>query len=281
MIKTVYTNGCSWTFGSELEQDRLFRNFLNNQQWKMQDPADELNWNIVDKNNEIVSRFDHHYDKFNWSGQISKLVGATELVNHALGGGSNNRILRTTLDYVRSLSPNDYKTTLIVIGWTAAERNEIYVNKEWQRWNINQPFNQTVDKLHVTDEDYINRIDKLHQDYIGLIHDDYVNIKTYFDTVYLLSNTLTNLGIKHYFFNALPAWWEGGEYKTDCNVEQCFAQELHWHENHKNIQNFSDSFMHFVHRNNYVVAKYLHPLHDAHVDWANYIYNEMSTKGII
>lgn len=281
MINELYTNGCSWTFGAELEQDPVFKDFLNSKSWSMQDPNDELNWTIVDKDKQIVSRLDLEYDKFNWSGHLKKLTNANTLINHGLGGGSNNRILRTTLDYIRNLNPKDYKTTLIVIGWTASERNEIYVNKDWHRWNLNQPFSQTVDRLQISDDNYIARVDKLHQDYIGLIHDDYVNIKTYLDTVYLLSNTLDNLGIKYFFFNALPAWWEGGQYKTDCNVEQVFTKELAWHENHTNIQNFKDSFMHFVHRENYTVGKYLHPLHDAHVDWANYIYSDLITRGIL
>lgn len=280
MIKELYTNGCSWTAGSELEQDPAFKDFLNTNGWRMQGPDDELNWNIVDKDNQIVSRVESEYDKFNWPGHLKKLTGATTLINQAKGGSSNNRILRTTLDYIRNLKPEDYKTTLIVIGWTISERNEIYINKEWHYWNLNRRFSQTADKSQYSDA-YIAQIDKFHQDYIELIYNDYVGIKTYFDTVYLLSNTLDNLGIKYYFFNGLPAWSEGDEYKIDFDVEQLFAKELEWHENHTNIQRYRNSFMHFMHRENFAWAKYKHPLHDAHVNWASYLHRTLIARRIL
>jgi hypothetical protein len=281
MIETLYTNGCSWTFGSELEQDSKFKDYLAEQNLHLEDPDDELNWNLLDNNNQIVSRLDLHYNKFNWSGTLKNRVGAKFLKNDSFGGGSNHRILRTTLNYIRQLDPAEYKKTLVVIGWTASERNEIFVGGGWHRWNLNHPFNNDVDRLLVTDEQYIAQLDKFQQDYIGLVYNDYVNIKTYFDSVYLLSNTLSNLRIKHFFFNALPPWWEGGEYKTDCDVNKHFANELKWHESHSNIENFRDSFMLYVNRKKYVLAKNLHPLCDAHTDWANYIYNEMTVRGIL
>ena len=281
MIETLYTNGCSWTFGAELEQDPALVDHLANMGMYLQDPSDDLNWNIVDKDGMIVSRLDYHYDNFNWPGYLKRSLGANTLINHATGGGSNARILRTTLEYVMSLSPEQRATTLVVIGWTASERDEIYVKKSWERWNLAQKFSATVDRLAVTDQDFINAVDKFHDDYLGLVYDDDANILKYFNGAYLLSNTLNNLGIKHLFFNALPAWWEAGELKSDCDPQVKFPVQLGWHENNNNTLRFRDSMMGFVHRTNKPVAKYLHPLTDAHRSWSQHLYNQLVERNII
>lgn len=281
MIETLYTNGCSWTFGSELEQDSLLVEHLASLGMYIQDPSDDMNWNIVDKDGNIVSRFDCHYDMFNWSGYLKKALGADKLINHATGGGSNARILRTTLEYVMSLSPEQRATTLVVIGWTVAERDEIYVKKSWERWNLSQQFSSTVDRLAISDQGFIDSIDKFQDNYQGLVYDDDERILKYFNGAYLLSNTLNNLGIKHLFFNALPAWWEGGEYKSDCDPYVTFPVQLHWHENNNNTLRFRDSMMHFVHRTNKPVGKYLHPMHEAHESWSKHLYSQLQKRNII
>lgn len=280
-IKTLYTNGCSWTFGAEIEQDRVFTDYLGDLGMFLQDPSDDLNWNIVDKDGNIVSRLDYHYDNFNWPGQLKKKLGAKTLINHALGGGSNSRILRTTLEYVMSLPPEERGTTLIVIGWTVSERDEIYVKKSWERWNLAQKFSATVDRLKISDQDFIDSVDKFQDGYMGLVYDDYANLLKYFNDTYLLSNTLKNLGIKHLFFNALPAWWEAGELKTDCDPIIELPVQLNLHETNNNILSFRDNMMGFVTRENYAVGKYLHPLVNAHQLWGTHLLQQLRQRNII
>jgi hypothetical protein len=280
-IKTLYTNGCSWTFGAEIEQDTVFTDYLGDLGMFLQDPSDDLNWNIVDKDGNIVSRLDYHYDNFNWPGQLKKKLGAKTLINHALGGGSNSRILRTTLEYVMSLPPEERGTTLIVIGWTVSERDEIYVKKSWERWNLAQKFSATVDRLKVSDQDFIDFVDKFQDDYMGLVYDDYANLLKYFNDTYLLSNTLKNLGIKHLFFNALPAWWEAGELKTDCDPIIELPVQLNLHETNNNILSFRDNMMGFVTRENCTVGKYLHPLVNAHQLWGTHLLQQLRQRNII
>lgn len=281
MIENLYVNGCSWCAGNELDQDPAFDLLLEQRNWHKQDAQDDLNWNIVDSQGNIVSRYEDHYDEFTWAGRLKNRAAAKFFLNDAQGGGSNQRILRTTLDYVKSLKTQGYSNTLIVIGWTTSGREEIYVDGTWQRWNTNQKFSTTVDRVEITNEDYIRRLDQFQEDYIGLVYNDQAQIVEYFNSVYLLDNLLSHLGIRHFFFNALPAWWEGGEYKTDCDVEKVFEKDLAWHENTANILHYRDSFMHYVNRNNLTVGKYLHPLAQAHESWANYIWQEMVDRKII
>ena len=51
-----------------------------------------------------------------------------EYTNIAQSGGSNQRIIRTTVDALIELDP---KETLLLIGWSSWERTEWYWNNEW------------------------------------------------------------------------------------------------------------------------------------------------------
>tara|TARA_B100001057_G_scaffold489154_1_gene574847 strand:- start:923 stop:1669 length:747 start_codon:yes stop_codon:yes gene_type:complete len=94
MIKTLYTNGDSWTFGQELKDDEA----------------------------------DHLTHKFynSWPWHLSQHLRIPQLVNDALGGTSNYRILRRTLDYIQNYK-GKYKELMVVVAWTTYERKEVPV----------------------------------------------------------------------------------------------------------------------------------------------------------
>lgn len=59
--------------------------------------------------------------KYNWPSRLGKLIKHT-VANYALGGSSNDRIFRTTLEYLNAHAVPD----LVVIGWTTiAGRSEL------------------------------------------------------------------------------------------------------------------------------------------------------------
>ena len=87
-MKYLYTNGCSFVYGDEL-----------------QNPNDG-NW-----------QFDHR-----WSKILSAKMGVEE-INQAQNGSSNNRIYRTTKDWVLS-NKSKLKDTFVVLGWSQAIRTE-------------------------------------------------------------------------------------------------------------------------------------------------------------
>lgn len=53
-----------------------------------------------------------------------------DYTNIALAGGSNQRIIRTTIEALPSLSPQD---TFILIGWSSWERTEWYWDNQWHQ----------------------------------------------------------------------------------------------------------------------------------------------------
>lgn len=281
MIQTVYTNGCSWTAGNELENSPEFLKFIRRHRWHLQDSTDPLNWNLLDRKNKLICTVDQHYDKFNWPGQLQQLLSANNLVNQAAGGGSNDRILRTTTEYVKSLPANKRHSTLILIGWTIADRSELLADQHWQRFNSAQPFSHTVDRLYLTDNKRILQYDQYQQHYINTVLNDRQRVHNYFQTIYLLSNLLDNLGIPYYFFNALPAWWSAGADQVSFDVVSEFSTDISWLESHNNIHSRHDTMFGYVYQQSLPTAPWGHPLATAHQHWASHLYNHLLLRNIV
>lgn len=112
MKTTLFTNGCSWTWGGGLDE-----------YWQTENDRLELVW-------------PHH---------LGNLLGITDIVNLSIGSGSNQRILRTTLNWLLSKTPEELKNTIAVIQWTELSRYEYYVPKRndpieniEDRWVLNK-----------------------------------------------------------------------------------------------------------------------------------------------
>ena len=88
-MSTLYTNGCSFTWGAELE------------------------------NRE--SRYGH---------LLANKLGCKYYVDNSLCGSGNDRILRTTLDYLQNPKTN-LEDLFVVIGWSGISRKEFFTPKGW------------------------------------------------------------------------------------------------------------------------------------------------------
>ncbi|MBR18632.1 MAG: hypothetical protein CMA64_00545 [Euryarchaeota archaeon] len=91
-IKTLYTNGCSWTYGEELGE----QNDPNEQSYKF-------------------------YNSWPW--HVAQQYKIPQLINDARGGGSNERIFRRTVEFIRNTKIK-YSELAIIVAWTSAERTE-------------------------------------------------------------------------------------------------------------------------------------------------------------
>ena len=90
----LLANGCSWTYGGGLGLD-----------------SDE----DTSKRLEVT-----------WPNQLGKLVNAEKTINLAAGCGSNQRVVRTTFDYLSSQPSEDLQKTIAIIQWTELSRYEFY-----------------------------------------------------------------------------------------------------------------------------------------------------------
>lgn len=88
----LLTNGCSWTWGGGLNLDK----------------HDRLRTNAV------------------WPNRLGELTQAEKTYNLSLAGGSNQRIVRTTFDWIMSQTKEDLANTVAIIQWTELSRYEFY-----------------------------------------------------------------------------------------------------------------------------------------------------------
>ena len=104
-MKYLYVNGCSMSDGSCLKK-------YDKERVKKLDYVNNDNWDIG---------FDER-----WSKLLSKKLEIEE-INEAQHGGSNDRIIRMTIDWC-SNNKSKLKDTLFVIGWTSFNRFEFWDN---------------------------------------------------------------------------------------------------------------------------------------------------------
>ena len=90
----LLTNGCSWTYGGSLGLDEIEK-----------------------QEQRLQSTWPHH---------LGQLLNVSENVQLAAGCGSNQRIVRTTFDWLLEQRSERLKDTVAVIQWTEPTRYEYY-----------------------------------------------------------------------------------------------------------------------------------------------------------
>lgn len=158
----------------------------------------------------------------------------SDYINIAWPGGSNQRIIRTTVESLPSLDP---KNTFILIGWSSWERTEWYWDNKWHQicgdpgYNIPEYY-QT--KWQANTEYYNSQfVDK------SADQELWMRSKQQENAIFVFHHLLTQLGYKFLFFlgcansfrwesqgsttSKLP--WLPGAWAHDPYVEEGFAYE--------------------------------------------------------
>lgn len=165
-MKCLYTNGDSWTYGTEIP--------------------------IIDGYDEKSSKY---YNTWPWF--LSQNLAIPVCVNEAAGGGSNIRIFRKTNNFINNwLGQNkDPKNLTIVIGWTTAERTEIADNNNIYSVKIDNVINYRKNNVDKQILEYQKIFYQLYSEEYG----DYMTV------LYMINlrNVCINLGIKYYDFIAI------------------------------------------------------------------------------
>ena len=100
-MKYLYTNGCSFVYGDELSNP-------NDNEW---------------------------LEKKRWSRIFSEKYNVKE-INESENGSSNNRIYRTTKDWVLG-NKDKLEDTFVVLGWSQSVRTEKYNDEAAMHESIN------------------------------------------------------------------------------------------------------------------------------------------------
>ena len=121
----LFTNGCSWTYGGGLGLDRE-----------------------EDTEQRLTSV---------WPKHLSDLMG-TEVTNLAVGCGSNQRIIRTTYEWLLEQTPETLANTVAIIQWTEPSRYEYYIADDESDWLENNNRNWAKAKIGVCVQNVESRI---------------------------------------------------------------------------------------------------------------------------
>lgn len=253
MVKTVYANGCSWTAGDGLESDPNFPTSTSARLRAMM----TLTWPAV----------------------LAKTLKAA-CINKAMGGGSNHRMVRMTTDYVRRLSEEERKETLVVLGWTSSERNEVFLTYDgveaWCRLNAWQPFGTHWKRRNNPWPDHVIKdMDKYQEITVKYLLSERNCIENMMREIYLMANLLENLGIKFLFFSSINGMTFPG---SETNIESKFPREIKYLEDPRFMgMHRGDSMLSWCHQNQIPLSPCVHPMIEGHKKWAEHLHNHYLT----
>lgn len=281
MIDTLYVNGCSWMEGYMLHEEQHVIEYAKSNGFEF-----EGMWNIK-KNGEPLphTSFKEIYNKFNLSHHLAKELNIPNVRNDAEGAGSNYRIVRTTIDYVKQLTTKQKESTLVIIGWSLIDRNELFLDDKqghsaWCKFNVAQRFSE-LDPRDL-DPVFVKSIDKFWEHYVVDIHSYYYSIKKFFEQSYLLANLLENNNIKYYFYNTFSPLW-GSEKILENNQDLIleFKNDVEFYNSNIVSSDLLDTFSNFIDDIPDCHLSDRHPNSKGYRLWADHILADMKQKGIV
>jgi lysophospholipase L1-like esterase len=168
----LYANGCSMTYGYEL----------------VDDPRTHL---CLD---------DVYREAHAWPGRLGSRLGCDRVVNDAIPGGSNDRVLRTTIQWVLDHLDREGEEArdhlLVVIGWSDPMRREFFIDGAWK---------QTI-PYHDYPED--PDLDKLNRVYRDLAWNEYESACRFLTQALAMQCFLNYHRIPFLFFDAIKSCQE-------------------------------------------------------------------------
>jgi hypothetical protein len=202
-------------------------------------------------------------------------VTATELlakkyncnyINDALPGGSNQRIIRTTLERLSSLDPTN---TLIIIGWSSFERTEWYYNDQWHQicgdayYNVDSEL-KVLWKQHLSswwsDDN----------------HECWRRQADQHNSIWVFHNLLHHLGYQTLFYQGCRTFFFDGCPQQDQNFQLPWHTNVWVHNPYVTLtpdnQRHIESFSHYVESQGYQHSdNRAHYGKSAHQCWADYL----------
>ena len=275
MTDTLYVNGCSWCQGYLLQEEPRVISYAESLGYEFLSDG-----RAMQHGKFISDAFQSLYDEFNWAGVLQKQLGIPKLVNQSLGAGSNSRVLRTTLDYVKTLTADERSRLFVIIGWTLPDRNELYLDdragtRRWELFNAAQPWNTLTPDTIYTPE-FRQRMTDYWRRHVADVHNGYASVKQFFQQSYLLANTLENLGIRYYFFNTFSPLW-GIDNAKDMDS---LSTDMEHYQRHSAMSP-TDTFAELI------SDRPDHKLSDGHPNsvgyklWADKLYVEITRLGLV
>ena len=187
---------------------------------------------------------------------LADALGA-ELICQASSGGSNDRIIRTTLDWIEK-NPTKLADTFMVLQWTTWEREEWYYQGKWYQVNA-------------SGTDFVP--EKLQQRYKNYVVEVDWNIKTpeSHNKIWALHQRLNDLGIRHVFFSGHSTFSDICENRQNWGLNY---MDPYLREKSYNAVLLNNGF-------EYINPKSFHFGADAHCFWAKYLLQYINSNQLL
>ena len=197
---------------------------------------------------------------------------AIPVKNFAVPGSNNQRILRSSIEYLQEVK-SEYQNPLIIIGWSFVRRLEV-----WYYGNNQKLLNQipdSTDSRFVTLERVINSGEATLEQK-ALINEDlfiHKQLMDFYTNLYMFAHFLESQNTSYVFFSAAR--------NTDCPIH-CFPyihslEQVKWVENNPNIFKLHDfCIMHWALENDSNCHQVTgHLSESGHKKFADFILNNM------
>jgi len=226
---------------------------------------------------DFMEIFDSWRDRRSPASKLGKLLNVSDVINYAMGGASNDRIYRTTIQFINDNFDNLHEY-FFLIGWTSGDRseltyignidNDIYDYKsstqleQLNDWIIDQEVSiiQTTsidyndDAKANTTADYLNNFWKNFSALYGQTKKQ--------NYIIGLESLLRSLNIKYYFYNAVGKVHENTKLINDRYFYKPFS--------------FEDTEFEYLKMAGFKTNPNCnHFDHDATEHWAKIIFNEI------
>ena len=194
----LLSNGCSWTFGGSLNLD-----------YESQTEQ------------RLASVWPHH---------LGKNLNANEVINLGAGCGSNQRIIRTTFEWLLKQSPEQLKDTVAVIQWTEPTRYEYYEPIEYNNSLENIPNRWAKVKVDVclqsehTPDGYNFAFERSQRRFETNSYQE--NMYESIDRLSAMARIFETFGVKYFYWNYIDF-----SYTYPQNIKEYYINQFPWIDN--------------------------------------------------
>ncbi|MFI2207360.1 DUF6071 family protein [Streptomyces sp. NPDC020192] len=226
----LYANGCSMTYGSELHDDPRTK----------------------------VCDNDHYRWAHSWPSRLAELVESVGVYNDAVPSGSNDRIVRTTIEFLARWQRAGLPAgaLMVVIGWSHPARREFYVEDGYRQ----------ILPGHYYD---LRGLDRLVAAYRKSAVSPIEQSWRLASQVSSLAAVLRSLGTPFVFFNAITAT------PLPQQLAGSFAEEVFAPEHFLGAQDAAETMAGFLHGKD-GAWRGQHPNESGHATWAQRMYDSLS-----
>ena len=261
----LYANGDSFTWGDELGKIIAPEGFNKEQRDRWKKIADNRPPKIDDywAGSVVVSDNEEYRLSHGWPGRLAKLLKCDGFDNDAFPGGSNERILRTTTDWIL-YNKKRHPNLFVSIGWTFHSRFELW-NVEY---NCYMQYTANKRNIHKSQKSFIDS-------YWRNTYNEYERISKYLHCVVTLQTLLKYYKIDFLFFNAIQDL--DGLSKFDLSIFNHLLDQI------DRVRYYcldKGTFNTWDEERKYPRGPDFHPLAEGHAAWAKLLYEYINENGL-